>query len=272
MGGSGKAFWVLVAVLMFAALMAGFGYGLHQRNQAQRLLAQNQQVTAALDQTRGQIDALNGKLNEMMAAQQAREEAAAARRKPSGAAIRLRRDDPRWKKMQSQLDAQGKAIDSTRQDLDSTRQDLAGAKTELGDSIARTHGELVLLQKKGERNYYEFDIDKTKQFSRQGPVGIRLKKANTKHGYADLELMVDDAKLSQKHVNLFQPVMFYAGDNGQPVQLVINQVTKNHIHGYVSEPKYKPSELAAASPAPSAAAQEPPQAPQARRKLPLKPE
>lgn len=267
--GGAKVFWVLAAVMMVAALMAGFGYGLHQRNQAQRLAEQNQQVTAALSQTRGQIDLLNSKLNDMATAEQARQEAAARqvaiRRKQSGGVIHQRRDDPRWKKIQSQLDEQNKAIDATRQDL-------AGAKTELSDSIARTHGELVLLQKKGERNYFEFDIDKSKQFSRQGSVGIRLKKANVKNAYADLELMVDDAKLQQKHVNLLQPVMFYAGDSGQTVQLVINHVSKNHIHGYVSEPKYKASELAAAAPAPSADSQPPQQAPTTRRKLPLKPE
>ena len=38
--------------------------------------------------------------------------------------------------------------------------------------------------------------------------------------------------------------MFYAGDNGQPVELVVNNVTKNHIHGYISEPKYRAAELA----------------------------
>jgi hypothetical protein len=264
------------AFMLVIALLAGFGYGLHQRNQAQRLMAQNQQVTAALEQTRGQIDALTTKLNDMAAAEQERQEAAARAvsmsRKQSAAAVRLRRDDPRWKNVQSRLDAQGKAIDSARQDLDSTRQDLAGAKTELGDSIARTHGELVLLQKKGERNYYEFEINKSKQFSRQGPVGIRLKKANTKHSYADLELMVDDNKLSQKHVNLYQPVMFYNSDSGQPVQLVINQISKDRIHGYVSEPKYRGSELAAAASAPVAGAPQPTQTPPARRKLTFKPE
>ena len=100
------------------------------------------------------------------------------------------------------------------------------------------------MEKKGERNYYEFDINKSKQFQNNGPLGIRLKKANDKHQYADLELMVDDRNLSQKHVNLYQPVMFYTPDSPQPVQLVINSVSKNHIHGYVSAPKYSQSELA----------------------------
>jgi hypothetical protein len=56
--------------------------------------------------------------------------------------------------------------------------------------------------------------------------------------------MVDDRNLSQKHVNLYQPVMFYMPDSGQPVELVINSITKDHIHGYVSAPKYRQSELA----------------------------
>jgi hypothetical protein len=115
----------------------------------------------------------------------------------------------------------------------------------LTGSIARTHDELVLLQKKGERNYREFDVAKSKQFNFDGPVGIRLKKANVKHDYADLELMIDDRSLSQKHVNIYQPVMFYTPDIPQPIELVINSITKDHIRGYISSPKYRQSELAA---------------------------
>ena len=105
----------------------------------------------------------------------------------------------------------------------------------------------MLLQKKGERNYYEFDIRKSNQFQHEGPFGIRLKKANSKHQYADLELMVDDRNLSQKHVNLYQPVMFYTPDSPQPVEVVINDISKDHIHGYASASKYSQSELTSMS-------------------------
>ena len=106
---------------------------------------------------------------------------------------------------------------------------------------------MVVLQRKGERNYYEFDIDKSKQLSRTGPVGVSLRKANTKLQYADLELMVDDLKMSKKHLNLYEPAMFYPGDESRPLELVINRISKDHIHGYVAEPKYKASELASSS-------------------------
>jgi hypothetical protein len=76
-------------------------------------------------------------------------------------------------------------------------------------------------------------------------VGVRLRKANTKHQYADLELMVDDYKVSKKHVNIFEPVVFYTPENQLPVELVVNAIRKNHIHGYLSQAKYESSDLEA---------------------------
>jgi hypothetical protein len=253
------------AMIAVLALCVGlFGYGVHERSEVSKLSAHNQQMTSALADTRGQIDSLSAKLNELAAAEQARQEAAAhartvASHRSARVAVQHRRaDDARWKKVQSELDANKQAIDATRNDL-------TAAKTELGTSIARTHDELVVLQRKGERNYYEFDIDKTKQFHSTGPVAIKLKKANTKHQYADLQLNVDDAQLDKKHVNLFEPVTFLNTDSGQPVQLVINRITKDHIHGYVAEPKYKASELAASTGTTEAAAAQ--SAPSARKRL-----
>jgi hypothetical protein len=157
-------------------------------------------------------------------------------------------NDVRIIHLQTQIDAHGRAIESTRQEISSTRQDLSSARTELGNGIARNHEELVALQKKGERNYFEFDLDKTKQFQRTGPIALSLRKANTKHMYADLEIRVEDAEVSQKHLNLFQPVMFYTGEQGRPVELVINSIRHDHIHGYISAPRYSAAELAAMGP------------------------
>ncbi len=78
-----------------------------------------------------------------------------------------------------------------------------------------------------------------------GRNSSRLRKANTKHEYADLELLIDDLKLSKKHVNVYEPVVFYPGEDKAPVELVINNISKNHIHGYVSAPKYRPADMEA---------------------------
>jgi len=236
--GSAIRVWVVAAALL-ALLVATAAYAFHERNLAWRLSAQNIAATSALDATREQIRTLTARLDAMNADRSTEKPAAAhsaVYRKPlTAASNRQRIDDPRWKKVQGQLDEQEKKIESTRQDLTNTRAELQG-------SIATTHDELVMLEKKGERSYYEFDLDKVGQFQREGPVGVRLRKANTKHEYADLEMLVDDFSVSKKHVNIYEPVVFYS-DRGVPVELVINSISKNHIHGYVSEPKYPGGKL-----------------------------
>jgi hypothetical protein len=268
----------IVAPIVAAIAIAGggIGYAVHEHSnvrnlaaQKQTLTAQNAQVTAQLSATQSQVEALAAKVDALTQASRTSGGAnnenspaatptssgtATGRRDAAARAGRRQRDDPRFKKLQSQLDAQGKEIDDTRSDLASTRTDLTSTRTELTGSIARTHDELVVLEKKGEHNYFEFDIQKSKQFKREGPVSVSLRKANEKHQYADLLLIVEDRNLQQKHVNLFQPAMFYEPDSQQPVEVVINDITKDHIHGYVSAPKYRKSELEAmASTNPSAA-------------------
>ena len=232
----------LISVLLLVLVVGAAGYAFHEHSVAKKLAADNGAVTTALNSTRDQLNALSAKVGAMEAKpspEPVTKPAAHVYRKPLTAAVaRHRLEDPRWKKMQGQLDEQGRQIESTRTDLASTR-------TELQGSIAKTHDELVTLERKGERNYYEFDLDKSGQFQHEGPVGIRLRKANTKHDYADLELLVDDSKVSKKHVNVYEPVVFYPADEKTPVEIVINSVTKNHIHGYVSAPKYRGADLQA---------------------------
>jgi hypothetical protein len=235
-----------------AAVVAGGtlgGYAYHEHHVAQNLAAENQQTESALEATRNQVNDLSGKVDTLAAKAESQATPPPASAPPFRHAVSPahRTDTARCKKMQSQLDAQKQAIEQTRTDIATTQGDLNNTRTELTGSIAHTHDELVLLQKRGERTYYEFDIDKSRQFQHDGPFGVRLKKANSKHQYADLELMVDDRNLSQKHVNLYQPVMFYTPDSPQPVELVINAISKDHIHGYVSAPRYRQSELASMS-------------------------
>ncbi len=228
-----------VLVALFLTVAGLLGYAIRQHYQVTRLSAENDRMVSTLKVTRAQMLALTAKLDSLSAppaAPPAPLKAEPAHRRK--AVVRHNANDARFNRLQKQLDAQGRAIESTRQELSS-------ARTELQGGIARNHEELVALEKKGERNYFEFDLDKSKQFQRTGPVAISLRKANTKHMYADLELRVEDAQVTQKHVNLFQPVMFYATEQGRPVELVINSIRKNHIHGYISAPRYTASELAA---------------------------
>lgn len=232
--------WGPVVLLILAGLIASAVYGYRQHRIVRQLTADKNEMTASLDSTRSLIAALNNRVNELSSEQAATSATAHSNSVRRSAGHHRQTEDPRWKEIRDELAKQ-------QQQIEANREDLGSARTELQGSIARTHDELVLLEKKGERKYYEFDIEKDSQFRRQGPVGLRLRKADTKHQFADLELMVDDVKLSKKHVNLYEPAFFYSADSKQPAEIVINSISKNHIHGYVDESKYKPAELEAAA-------------------------
>jgi len=277
--------WLAAGVAAVAFAVGGLsGYATYEHRTSDSATAQQQQLTAELTQTRSQIDDLTSKVNALAtrpepqpAAPSPVVETPTSGKRP---AVRGPAESQRLKKLQSQLDQQGKAIDqqgkaiaSTQSQLEGTQSDLSSTRTELSGSIARTHEELVVLQKKGERNYYEFDISKSKQFQHEGPLGVRLRKANTKHQYADLDMIVEDQTVTQKHVNLYQPAMFFLPDNPQPAELVVNSISKDRIHGYVSSSKYRQSQLASASNANSegtsqASASQPPTQSAQRQSLP----
>ena len=151
------------------------------------------------------------------------------------------------KQLQAQLSDQQKQLKDTREALDKTRSDLetslSATRDDLNGSIGRTHEEVVALSKRGERNFFEFELVKSKQFERSGPLSLSLRKADTKHQRIDLNLIVDDIQLSKKSVNLYEPIWIHRADDAQPVQVVINKIEKDHVRGYVSAPKYRQSEL-----------------------------
>ena len=159
--------------------------------------------------------------------------------------------DKRYKQLQTQLEDQGKQLKETQDLVAKNRTDLetslSSTKDELNGSIAKTHDELVVLQKRGERNYFEFDLAKSKQFSRVGPLTLSLRKADTKHMSYDLAMVVDDNQLNKKKVNLYEPIWIHTESAGQPVQVVVNKISKDFVHGYISAPKYKAAELATAN-------------------------
>lgn len=159
--------------------------------------------------------------------------------------------DKKYAQLQAQLTEQQKQLKETQDAVAKNREELEGSihstRDELNGAIAKTHEELVALEKKGERSYFEFELNKSKQFQRFGPVTLSLRKADTKHKNYDLAMIVDDNELNKKKVNLYEPIWIHTESDSQPVQVVVNRISKDLVHGYVSAPKYKPSELAVAS-------------------------
>jgi len=258
---AGPSRWVAI-LAVFALLAAGlaFGYGYQQRTSVSQLTAQATEQNSTISDLQSQLGAVTAKMNEISAAQaqaeQERAQAAAAAKNNarSTTARRTPAEDKRFKELQSKLDDQQKQLKDTQDSVAQARSDLETnlglTKDELNGSIARTHDELVVLQKRGERNYIEFDLTKSKQFYRSGDIMLSLRKADVKHKSFDLTMIVDDNQLTKKKVNLYEPIWIHTGDYAQPLQVVVNKIDKNRVHGYVSAPKYKLSDLnASAAPA-----------------------
>ncbi len=245
----------VVAVLLGLALAVSVGFAWFQHRSVQQLTSARNQLAESLGQTKAQVDSMSEQLKVLASAARQAERApavspAAAKPVPkaenrrsiqSARAARRPAEDPRWKKVDSELAQTRSDLAQTRSDLENN---LKSSHDELSQSIARTNDELAELQKKGEYDYFQFDLGKSKQFSRTGPIGISLRKADTKHDYCDLMVRVEDDQLGKKHVNLFEPVFFYPEGYSQPIELVVNRIDKNHIKGYVRKPKYGPTQAA----------------------------
>ena len=129
----------------------------------------------------------------------------------------------------------------TQKDLTDTLEQLTalGVRvTAQGNMIATTSDGLDELIRRGEREYVTFDFLKKKR-AQVGNISVELRKADTKRQRADLHIFVDDRKMERKNVNVNTPVNFYVGSEKIHYELVINQVLKDQIKGYVSVPKGK---------------------------------
>jgi hypothetical protein len=278
--------WLVIAVVALLGIAAvSFAYGLHQQSLVRQLAAQTATANAAVNQMQGQLHAVTAKLNDMTTARTLPPASAASAEPPDPAISEPAADsaaknpeaaspstpatsaksapakrhvakrrtpvvDKKYMQLQSQLAEQQKQLKETQDEVAKNRSDLEGTinstRDDLNGSIAKTHEELVALEKRGERSYFEFDLSKSKQFQRVGPLTLSLRKADTKHKSYDVAMIVDDNELQKKKVNLYEPIWIHTENDSQPVQIIVNRIDKDTVHGYISAPKYKPSELAAA--------------------------
>jgi hypothetical protein len=144
---------------------------------------------------------------------------------------------------QEQVGALSQDVSSTKTDLDGTkksvdtlRSDLGMAKSELGTLIARNHDDLETLRKMGERDYFEFSLDR-KHPQKVAGVGLVLKKTNPKAHKFSVVLQANDVEVEKKDRTVNEPIVFLVGTEKKPYELVVNKVQPDKVVGYVSAPK-----------------------------------
>jgi len=131
-------------------------------------------------------------------------------------------------------------VSSTQAELQKTIAQLKSVQGDMGVQsglIATNANELQALKRLGERNYFEFKLGKTKQPQRVGDITLLLKKTDPKKHSYTVDVMADDKLTEKKDKNMNEPVQFYTSKAKQPYELVVNQVDKNQIVGYLATPK-----------------------------------
>ncbi|MDA2937417.1 hypothetical protein MYX75_04040 [Acidobacteria bacterium AH-259-A15] len=149
--------------------------------------------------------------------------------------------DKKFQGVNEEISGVKEEVKSNERQLTKTLEQLAnlGVRvTEQGNVIATTATGLEELRREGERDYVTFDLRKKKR-TRVAGIALELRKTDDKKRRADLRIYVDDIKMERKNIYVNTPINFYIGSQKIGYELVINEVNKNRIIGYVSLPKGK---------------------------------
>jgi len=263
-------FLALLAVAVLAAI-AGLAWSYHlsgrvtnaeaQLSQAQQ---RNEKLAAALDETNARLKVTTETLGQRLGLTQKQLETKVDAR----AQELLRRQEADTKQLESEQAATNQHVSTVSSDVSSVKTDVGGVKTDLtqtktelktaesqlqsmkGDMgvqsglIATNHSELEELKHKGDRNYIEFSLQKGAQPTLLSTVKLQLKKVDVKHSRYTLDVSADDKNIEKKDKNLDEPVQFYTGKDPVLFELVVNNIDKNKISGYLSTPKSAPQGMA----------------------------
>ncbi len=131
---------------------------------------------------------------------------------------------------------------STQAELQKTGSDLKRAMGDMGvmsGLIATNSKDLDALRQLGERNYFEFDLSKGNLTQKVGDLTLTLKKTDPKRSRYTLMILADDRRVEKKDRTIDEPVQLYVSDSRQPDEIVVNQISKGEIKGYLATPKVK---------------------------------
>jgi chromosome segregation ATPase len=131
-------------------------------------------------------------------------------------------------------------ISATKEDLEATKSKLTSTIGDLGlqsGLIARNQEELDQLKRSGERNIFELHLTKSKTPSHIGPIQVTLTKTDPKKFKYTLLVTADDKTVEKKDKTADEPVQFIIKGSSRPYEIVVFDVTKDKVNGYLSTPK-----------------------------------
>jgi len=141
----------------------------------------------------------------------------------------------------------GTDVSGVRTDLDATKSNLEMARSEMGTLIARNHDEIDQLRRMGQRDYFEFTVTRKAGAQKVGSIQVELKDTNIKKNQFTINVLADDKNFEKKNRSVNEPIFFYMNGSRQPLELVVNNVSKTTATGYLSVAKNAGSTSAASS-------------------------
>ncbi len=259
---TGTPRWITVLFVVLFAALAGIafaGYSAQsrlsqdlakQQEQNKLITAQLEQANSRLAELKGHIEVTEQKVGMTQAEiAQAKSRAESIRKDQIASDQKLSEELTQvQKESDAKIGAVATDVGGAKKDIESTKSDLEATKakmnTALGDMnvmsglIARNRDDLEELKRRGDRNYYEFTIQKSKAPQRVGPVQVTLNKTDPKKSKYTVTVFADDKTIEKRDKTSGEPVQFYVGHSrGTPFEMVVFDVGKSQITGYLSTPK-----------------------------------
>lgn len=247
---------VAAAIYVITSLYLLYGMrtrlvGLEQKQQAleaqqaelvQRLHAASsefkQQITSEVGLTKQEMAARAEELEKEQKAAAARLSAAQSQQSKQLAAV-----SGEVTNVKTDVGAAKTDIQKTQTDLAATNSKLEHAMGDLGVQsglIAHNASELEMLKRKGERNYYEFTLQKGAK-TPVSTVSLQLKKVDPKKSKFTMYVIADDKTIEKKDRTLNEPLQFYTGRDHMLYEMVVFTASKNVVTGYLATPKNAPT-------------------------------
>ncbi|HEY6945297.1 MAG TPA: hypothetical protein VI431_09180 [Candidatus Acidoferrum sp.] len=263
-------FGLLIAAL---AVVVYFGYTTQARlsQDLSKQQDQNKILSAQLDQANSRIADLKSQV-EITTQRMGLTQSELAKAKSRAEDIRKEQQASdqelatQLKASQEQIGAVATEVGGAKKDIEATKTDLEATKGRLersmGDMnvmsglIARNKDDLDELRRRGDRNYYEFTVQRSKTPQRVGPVQMSLNRTDPKKSKYTITVIADDKTIEKKDKTSGEPVQFYVKGSSRmaPYEIVVFDVGKNQITGYLATPKDSGAPAPAAAPAPAPAA------------------
>ncbi len=260
---TGTPRWVtILLVLMMAGIVvlgiAGYSAQTRISQDVAKQQEQNKILTAQLDQANTRIADLKSKMEittqRMGLTQselaQAKSRAETIRKEQQTSDQKLTQEITQvQKESDEKIGAVASEVGGAKKDIEATKTDLEATKGKLDRSlgdmnvmsglIAHNKDDLDELRRRGDRNYYEFTLQKSKNAQRVGPVQMSLNRTDPKKAKYTVTVVADDKTIEKKDKTSGEPVQFYVKGSARmaPYEIVVFDVGKNQITGYLATPK-----------------------------------